>query len=142
MKVKIKVANPMEHNKIVKVAKQSKYTSAFSNMIFSGEDCYQQQRIRVATLKDQVVGFYCIRNRKRDGVTVLYFVGVDTKHRNKGIGLQLMNNLHKVSTGTVELKVMKDNPAVRLYERLGYRIVGEAYKGEAHLMLWQRETSK
>lgn len=132
----IRNARWSEHNAICKIARQSKYTKDFSNMIFSSEQCYQERRIRVLTIRTAIIGFYCVRNRKRDGVTVLYFVGVDEERWGHGLGRLLMLDLHKRSTGTVELKVIKENPAVRLYQRLGYEIVGEAYKGAAHVMQW------
>jgi ribosomal protein S18 acetylase RimI-like enzyme len=131
-KLQIRQATIVEHKQIVNIAKQSKYTSAYSNMIFSGKDCYDAGRIRIAIQSGEIVGFTCFRHRKRNGpITVLYFVGVDTDHRNQGIGAQLMKDLKQLSPDGIELNVMKDNPAVNLYQRLQFVTVGEAYDGKA-----------
>lgn len=134
IKPKIREATLADHKELVRIAKQSKYTSAFSNMIFSGEDCYAAGRIRVAVLGGQLVGFTCFRHRKRNPATVLYFVAVDSSKRGRGIGTELMRDLDAVSIGVVEFKVMKDNSAVRLYKRLGFADVGEALDGNAWVM--------
>lgn len=137
--LKIRVASHADHAAITKIAKQSKYTKDFTNMIFSGKDCYEAGRIRVALQGGKVVGFTCFRHRQRDSVTVLYFVGVEMMLRSQGIGERLLTDLWDVSTGEVEFKVMKDNRAVALYQRLGFKTVGTAYKDEAWVMRAKRD---
>jgi ribosomal protein S18 acetylase RimI-like enzyme len=133
--LRVRVATMDDHKDICRIAKQSKYTSAYSNMIFSGEDCYAQGRIRVGIdADDKIVGFTCRRDRKRNPASVLYFIGVETEQRGKGIGHILMADLRKVSIGIVEFKVMKDNRAVGFYRSLGYKEVGEAFDGTAFVM--------
>ena len=52
---------------------------------------------------------------------ILLFVGVDPALRGRGIGSRLIEkSVHEVS-GDVKLHVEYDNPAVRLYERMGFR---------------------
>ncbi len=126
----IRNAKHSEHAKVCAVAKQHKFTKDFSNMIFSGKECYEEGRIRVAVTNKVIVGLTCFRKRKRDGVTVLYFIAVATNTEKKGVGKSLMADLERRAGGVVELKVNKLNPAVGFYRKLGYREAGEAYNGE------------
>lgn len=126
------------HSAITKICKQSPYTKDFTNQIFSSEECYQAGRIRIA-FHELIVGFTCFRHRvRKDPTTVLYFVGVDKLFRRQKIGSHLMWDLQKIANrdhvGTIEFKVMKDNPAVSWYEKLGFSKIGEAYDGKAWVM--------
>ena len=53
---------------------------------------------------------------------------VDEPYRGRGIGTEVMRLLIAEAEGNeqaVGLDVVKINPALRLYERLGFRVVGE-----------------
>lgn len=50
----------------------------------------------------------------------LVYVAVDGAVRNKGIGKKIVEAAVKESNGSVALHVEYDNPAKRLYERLGF----------------------
>lgn len=131
----IRQATWEDHQALKNIAKQSKHTRDFSNRIFSGPDCYEAGRIRLLEEVGLVVGLTCFRKRKRDRVLVLYFIAVDSSKRGAGIGRRLMEDLWEQASGTVELKVAKENEdAVRFYKPLGYRVVGEAYNGTGWLM--------
>ena len=56
-------------------------------------------------------------------------ISVLSEYRGKGVGTMLMSCLFEQLRGggymRTSLSVQKDNPAVRFYERLGYRIIGE-----------------
>ena len=52
---------------------------------------------------------------------ILVYVAVDSKFRNKGIGRQIVNKAIELSDGNVALHVEYDNPAKRLYERIGFK---------------------
>lgn len=132
--IDIEVATIQNHKCICKIAKQSKYTSAYSNMIFSSEECYEAKRVCVAKRKDIIIGFTCFRHRKRDNTTVLYFIGVDAQSQNSGVGQKLLRDLFERSTGILEFKVMKDNPAVSFYLKRGFKRVGHAFDGKAWIM--------
>jgi ribosomal protein S18 acetylase RimI-like enzyme len=121
--IKIRVATKNDHKEICGIAKQSKYTNAYSNMIFSGDGCYAQGRIRVATVGNKIVGFTCFRNRKRNPATVLYFVGVDKAKQRLGVGKRLLSDLQKVSIGIIEFKVATDNHLAKgFYDQLGFEV--------------------
>jgi len=75
-------------------------------------------------------------------------IAVHPRHRGRGIARQFMLHLHRVACGRgarqVRLKVYRDNqPAVRLYESLGYRFtpLGESeWLGIAPLAASRPET--
>ena len=51
---------------------------------------------------------------------ILVYVAVDAEQRGLGIGTRLMNAMREACHGDVALHVEYDNPARRLYERLGF----------------------
>ena len=63
-------------------------------------------------------------------------ISVLPEHRGQGIGSALMNRLFDLlrdhGYGRTSLSVQKDNPAVRFYERLGYRITDEKLDHVGH----------
>ena len=50
---------------------------------------------------------------------ILVYVAVDSNLRGKGIGAQLIKKSVELAEGDIKLHVEYDNPAKRLYERLG-----------------------
>lgn len=126
-----------EHKAIFEIAKQSKYTRDFSNHIFSGEAMYEKGWIRVYDPKPRdggslIWGFTCVRHKVRTPVTELYFITVDKNMDRAGIGRALMEDLLEQSPHKrVQLNVMKENPAVGFYDRLGCTRIGESMGGKA-----------
>ncbi len=51
----------------------------------------------------------------------LLFIGVDSSERGAGIGQQIMNHALEITKGDVYLHVEENNPAKRLYERMGFK---------------------
>ncbi|MBU0474359.1 MAG: GNAT family N-acetyltransferase [Bacteroidetes bacterium] len=51
---------------------------------------------------------------------ILVYVAVDSSYRGKGFGKQIIENAFKQCDGRIKLHVEYDNPAKRLYERLGF----------------------
>lgn len=52
---------------------------------------------------------------------ILVYVAVDAQYRGKGFGGQIVKESFKHADGNVKLHVEYDNPAKRLYERLGFK---------------------
>lgn len=50
----------------------------------------------------------------------LVYIVVHEKHRGKGIGTQLIQKSFEICDGEVALHVEYDNPAARLYKRMGF----------------------
>lgn len=51
---------------------------------------------------------------------ILVYIAVDASQRGKGIGGKIMDLAIKMANGAVALHVEPDNPARKLYERLGF----------------------
>ncbi len=51
---------------------------------------------------------------------ILVYIAVDAAQRVKGIGGQIMERAVKMANGGIALHVEADNPARKLYERLGF----------------------
>lgn len=51
---------------------------------------------------------------------ILVYIAVDATLRGKGIGKMVMESAIKLAKGNIALHVEPDNPAKRLYERLGF----------------------
>ena len=51
---------------------------------------------------------------------ILVYIAVDESQRGLGIGKSLVERTQKEAGGTIALHVEYDNPAMRLYERLGF----------------------
>jgi ribosomal protein S18 acetylase RimI-like enzyme len=84
------------------------------------------EEVRIITLDDSDVGWLQTATRD-DGL----FVGqlfVDDPFQRRGIGTEVMNRLIAEAARdnqAVRLEVVKTNPSLRLYERLGFRITHE-----------------
>lgn len=51
---------------------------------------------------------------------ILVYIAVDSKNRGKGFGKELMTAAIKSCKGDIALHVEKENPAIKLYEKLGF----------------------
>lgn len=51
---------------------------------------------------------------------ILVYIAVDNKMRGQGVGQVLMNEAMKLAQGSIALHVEPDNPAKKLYEKLGF----------------------
>ncbi len=51
---------------------------------------------------------------------VLVYIAVDSKYRGSGFGTEIVKKAIEIADGDVKLHVEYDNPAKRLYERLGF----------------------
>lgn len=52
---------------------------------------------------------------------ILVYVAVDGKFRGKGFGAEIIKKSFELARGDIKLHVEYDNPAKRLYERLGMK---------------------
>ncbi|MDX9694403.1 MAG: GNAT family N-acetyltransferase [Bacteroidales bacterium] len=50
---------------------------------------------------------------------ILVYVAVDAEYRGKGIGSDIIKRSFEIAKGDIKLHVEYDNPAKKLYERLG-----------------------
>ena len=72
-----------------------------------------------------------------NGQTPELAIALFEEYRNKGVGTQLMNRMIELLQAKgfpqVSLSITKGNPAIRLYERLGFEVVDE--NKEDYIML-------
>ena len=72
---------------------------------------------------DQLVGVLVMNKTGMSGYipeNILVYIAVDDHHRGKGIGGKLMSLAIESVNGAIALHVEADNPAKKLYERLGF----------------------
>lgn len=79
--------------------------------------------ILLGILDDALVGAVVINKTGMDGyipANILVYIAVDGAVRGKGIGKQLIEKIKILTQGGIALHVEPDNPAKKLYERLGF----------------------
>jgi ribosomal protein S18 acetylase RimI-like enzyme len=84
---------------------------------------WEVTQVRVITLDGTDIGW--LQSTLRDDALFLSQLFVDGSFQGRGIGTEVMNRLIGEATRTrraVTLGVVKTNPALRLYERLGFHI--------------------
>lgn len=79
----------------------------------------------ILTLKENggLLGAAVVNNTGMKGYipeNILVYIATHGAHRGKGLGSQLMQQILAQVTGDIALHVEPDNPARRLYERLGF----------------------
>lgn len=77
----------------------------------------------MAREKGKIVGALVMNKTGMSGYipeNILVYIAVDAEQRGKGIGGKLMKMAIKMANGAVALHVEPDNPAKKLYERLGF----------------------
>lgn len=95
----------------------------------------------VAELEGKIIGACWVRIMNDyghlDENTPSLAISVDEQYRGYGVGTQLMEQMIKLlclkGYKQISLSVQKDNKALKLYQKVGFEIVGE--KGAEYLML-------
>ncbi|MCL6462707.1 Acetyltransferase (GNAT) family protein [Flavobacterium micromati] len=73
--------------------------------------------------EQKIVGVVILNNTgMKDFIpeNILVYIAVDSSHRGKGYGKQLMEKAISIAEGNIALHVEPDNPAKKLYEKLGF----------------------
>lgn len=100
---------------------------AFIKMQFMiRERSYPRVDNRIILLNGRPVGRMLVDRGGEE--MVLRDIALLTEHRNAGVGSRLIRDLMKEATAAgkpIMLHVISFSPAVRLYERLGFRQIGE-----------------
>ncbi len=77
----------------------------------------------IARKDGDIVGAVVVNQTGMSGYipeNILVYIAVDENMRGMGIGNKLMNRALQLAKGSVALHVEPDNPARKLYERLGF----------------------
>jgi ribosomal protein S18 acetylase RimI-like enzyme len=84
---------------------------------------WEWTQVRIITLDGTDIGW--LQSTELDDALFLAQLFVETSFQGRGVGTQVMNGLIGEATRAyraVTLGVVKSNPALRLYERLGFHI--------------------
>lgn len=76
-----------------------------------------------AYYEDKLIGALVMNKTGMAGYipeNVLVYVAVDSSYRGKGFGRKIVDKAIELADGDVKLHVEYDNPAKRLYERIGF----------------------
>jgi ribosomal protein S18 acetylase RimI-like enzyme len=87
---------------------------------------WEPTQVRIITLDGADVGW--LQSNTRGDALYLAQLFVDRQFQRQGIGSEVMHRLIHEATRTgqaVTLSVVKTNPALRLYQRLGFRVTHE-----------------
>lgn len=114
---------------------------AFLKMQFNAQHAHYQQHFADAhydliLLDGEPVGRLYL-HRRSDEIRIID-IALLTEHRGKGIGSVLMHDVLEEATRAalpVRIHVERNNPALRLYQRLGFRAIAE--QGVYWLMEWR-----
>ena len=118
---------------------------SFLRMQFSAQrgyyrEHYRESRFDVIEREGEAIGRLYVA-RWPDDIRVVD-IALMPEHRGQGVGGGLMRALLEeaaVAGKSVSIHVEVDNPALRLYERLGFQAKGED-NGVYRLMQWRAET--
>jgi len=110
---------------------------------FEGFGSLPDDRALVAVVDGMVVGACWVRTTDEyghiDDETPSFSISLYKPYRGMGIGTALMramlNELADAGYARASLSVQKENPALHLYERLGFRIVGDGFDDTEWLMV-------
>ena len=100
---------------------------------FEGFGDLPDDRALVAEVDGRVVGACWVRTTDEyghiDDETPSFSISLYAQYRGQGIGgalmRQMLDELREAGYARASLSVQKENPALRLYERLGFRIIGD-----------------
>lgn len=79
--------------------------------------------ILTSYLNSNLVGILVMNNTGMEGYipeNLLVYIAVHSEYRGKGIGKRLIQEVINRVSGDIKLHVEYDNPAKKLYERLGF----------------------
>ena len=109
---------------------------------FEGFGTLPDDRAVVAVAEGKVVGACWVRTTDEHGhiddATPSFSISLCKPYRGKGIGTAMMrtmlDELREAGYARASLSVQKENPALRPYERVGFRIVGDGADESEWLM--------
>ncbi|MDD4149814.1 MAG: GNAT family N-acetyltransferase [Bacteroidales bacterium] len=87
------------------------------------KDCGKGGYLLLAYYEEELAGILVMTNTGMSGFipeNILVYIAVDAKFRGKGIGRKIIEKAISITEGNIKLHVEYDNPAKRLYERIGF----------------------
>lgn len=109
---------------------------------FEGYGTLPDGRAVVAEVEGKVVGACWVRTTDEyghiDDETPSFSISLYAPYRGQGIGgvmmRRMLDELREAGYPRASLSVQKENPALRLYERLGFSIIGDGFDETEWLM--------
>ena len=109
---------------------------------FEGFGELPDDRAVVAVIDGKVIGACWVRTTDEyghiDDVTPSFSISLYEQYRGQGIGTammrQMLDELCDAGYSRASLSVQKDNPALHLYERMGFQIIGDGADDTEWLM--------
>ena len=110
---------------------------------FEGFGTLPDDRALVAEVDGEAIGACWVRTTDEyghiDDETPSFSISLYTPYRGQGIGgammRRMLDELREAGYSHASLSVQKANPALRLYQRLGFQIVGDAFDENEWLMV-------
>jgi len=90
------------------------------------KDCGKGGLILIAYYEEELAGVLVMNKTGMSGFipeNILVYIAVDPKFRGKGIGGKIIEKAISMTKGNIKLHVEYDNPATKLYERIGIVIL-------------------
>ena len=88
---------------------------------------FNKDNVYIIRFKNRRIGLYDLEFRKNH--SYIKSIQISGKFRNKGIGTYLIkiieNNTKKKKLKSIRLGVIKDNPAIKMYNKLGFKKINE-----------------
>ena len=88
----------------------------------------------IIVINNKDIGVFAV-DESYKGESYISEISLNKEYQNKGIGTDILNNLlikNKQKGLKTKLKVFKNSPAKKLYERLGFSVYGE---NESHYQM-------
>ena len=86
-------------------------------------DYFSKGNIRIVEYKNRRIGLYVFEFKKDH--SYINSIQISKRFRKKGLGTAILNLMEKESKerklSKIRLGIFKENPAIKLYERLGYK---------------------
>lgn len=88
----------------------------------------------IIVINNKDIGVFAV-DESYKGESYISEISLNKEYQNKGIGTDILNNLlikNRQKGLKTKLKVFKNSPAKKLYERLGFSVYGE---NESHYQM-------
>ena len=132
LKLKAGDFNPVDYSYIAELTEDqyedfcALHDKLFPGTYYSGRDIIgRSDNVRKVFVTDPVTGYIYVEPRPEFGTANLEFIGVDPANRGQGLGQALLSKgidyvFSFDSIKEIALAVREDNPARRLYEKVGF----------------------
>ncbi|MBW4936244.1 ribosomal protein S18-alanine N-acetyltransferase [Marinobacter sp. F4206] len=142
----LRQGKPTDLNDLVQLENQCFTDDRISRRSFRRFLEMPRDRLIVATLDDELVGYCLVLMNAATRLARIYSIAVSPKARGRGAGEKLVREAEREAANTgrivMRLEVREDNhPAINLYKRLGYRQFGtyrDYYEDHGNALRFER----